>query len=49
MSAKRSPRIHVTGESLDVDAPCGGYNLHWAFATGMLAAYDALMQITKAG
>lgn len=49
MSAKCFPRIHVTGESLDVDAPCGGYNLHWAFATGMLAAYDALMQITKAG
>lgn len=49
MSAKRSSRIHMTGESLDVDAPCGGYNLHWAFATGMLAAYDALMQITKAG
>lgn len=49
MSAKCFPRIHMTGESLDVDAPCGGYNLHWAFATGMLAAYDALMQITKAG
>ncbi len=49
MSAKCFPRIHITGENLDVDAPCGGYNLHWAFATGMLAAYDALMQITKAG
>lgn len=39
------PGLFVTGEALDVDAPCGGYNLHWAFATGILAgkrAADAL-------
>ncbi len=48
MSAKCFPRIHITGENLDVDAPCGGYNLHWAFATGMLAAYSVFMQATKA-
>ena len=26
------------GEVLDVDAPCGGFNLQWAFASGFLAA-----------
>lgn len=30
--------LYLTGEALDVDGPCGGYNLHWAFATGILAA-----------
>ena len=35
------------GEALDVDAPCGGYNLHWAWASGMLAgraAAESLME-----
>lgn len=38
MESKAIPGLHVLGEALDQDAPCGGYNLHWAFATGMLAA-----------
>lgn len=38
MAIRRYPHIHITGEALDVDAPCGGYNLHWAFLTGMIAA-----------
>lgn len=29
--------LYVLGEALDVDAPCGGFNLHWAFVTGALA------------
>ena len=33
------PRLHLTGEVLDVDGPCGGYNLHWAFATGLLSGW----------
>lgn len=32
--------LFLTGEALDVDGPCGGYNLHWAFSTGILAARD---------
>ncbi len=31
------PGLFVLGEVLDVDGPCGGYNLHWAWATGLLA------------
>ena len=30
-------RIYVVGELLDVDGVCGGYNLHFAFATGYIA------------
>jgi len=29
--------LFFAGEVLDVDGPCGGYQLHWAFASGRLA------------
>ena len=29
--------LYLAGEALDVDAPCGGYNLHWAWSSGLLA------------
>jgi hypothetical protein len=32
------PGLHVTGEALDVDGPCGGYNLGFAWASGLAAA-----------
>lgn len=38
------PGLHCAGEMLDVDGPCGGYNLHWAWVSGIIAgkaaAYD---------
>lgn len=33
--------LYLTGELLDVDGICGGYNLQWAFATGYLAGQSA--------
>ena len=42
--------LFAAGEMLDVDAPCGGYNLHWAWASGMLAGmYAAETCRAKAG
>ena len=35
------PGLYVTGELLDVDGRCGGYNLHFAFATGYIAGMNA--------
>jgi len=35
------PGVYVTGELLDVDGRCGGYNLQWAFASGKIAGYSA--------
>lgn len=29
--------LYCVGEMLDVDGPCGGYNLHWAWVSGMIA------------
>lgn len=41
------PGLFITGEALDVDAPCGGYNLHWAWSTGMLAGRAAAQQVSE--
>ncbi len=41
MESKVCPGLYLTGELLDVDGDCGGYNLHWAWATGMAAGQDA--------
>ena len=30
--------LYILGETLDVDGPCGGYNLHFAFASALTAA-----------
>lgn len=35
---KRFPGLFVTGELLDVDGICGGYNLFFAFASAMMVA-----------
>ena len=32
------PNIYITGEVLDVDGICGGYNMSFAFITGYIAA-----------
>lgn len=34
---REHPGVFFVGELLDVDGICGGYNLHWAFATGTIA------------
>ena len=35
--------LFACGEVLDVDGDCGGYNLTWAFASGILAGRSAAM------
>lgn len=37
METRAIPSLYLCGEALDVDAPCGGYNLHWAWSSGLLA------------
>lgn len=41
LESKRDRGLFVIGEALDVDGPCGGYNLHWAWTTGILAGRAA--------
>jgi predicted Rossmann fold flavoprotein len=37
MESKKVKGLYITGEILDVDGDCGGYNLEWAWITGMIA------------
>ena len=41
LQGKLSPRLFFAGEILDIDGPTGGWNLHWAFASGRLAGLSA--------
>ena len=36
MESLKAPGIYFTGETLDIDADTGGYNLQLAFSTGFL-------------
>ena len=38
LQSKLLKGLYFAGEVLDLDGPCGGYNLQWAFSGGMLAA-----------
>ena len=41
MGSKLIPGLYFAGEILDVDGTCGGYNLHFAFASGRIAGSAA--------
>lgn len=41
MESKLVKGMYFTGEILDIDGICGGYNLHFAFATGIEAGEQA--------
>ena len=41
MESRLVPGLYITGELLDIDGICGGFNLHWAFATGCTAGRSA--------
>lgn len=41
MASRRHPTLYLTGEIMDVDGDCGGFNLYWAWATGITAGRHA--------
>ena len=38
LQSRLVPGLYACGEVLDVDGGCGGFNLHWAWASGILSA-----------
>jgi predicted flavoprotein YhiN len=38
MESRLAPRVHFTGEILDIDGDSGGFNLQFAWSTGAIAA-----------
>ena len=45
MASRLVDGLYLAGEVLDVDGPCGGYNLHFAFASGLTAARAMTAQL----
>ena len=41
LESRLVPGLYCVGEALDIDGRCGGYNLHWAFASGLAAGRSA--------
>ena len=41
LESRRVPGLYFAGEIVDLDGPCGGYNLQWAFSSGRLAGRSA--------
>ncbi|MDP4120970.1 MAG: aminoacetone oxidase family FAD-binding enzyme [Bacillota bacterium] len=37
MESKKVKNLYIIGEAVDINGDCGGYNLHWAFSSGILA------------
>ena len=35
LGSRKEKGVYFLGEVLDIDAPCGGYNLTWAFASAL--------------
>lgn len=40
--SKKYSHLYIVGELVDVDGICGGYNLHWAWSSGIMAAKNIL-------
>jgi len=45
LESRRAPGLFAAGEVLDVDGDCGGFNLHWAWASANLCAQAILKRI----
>ena len=41
MESNLTPGLYACGEVLDIDGDCVGYNLHWAWASGLTAGFNA--------
>jgi predicted flavoprotein YhiN len=37
MQSRKIQGLYFCGEVMNLDGPCGGYNLQWSFASGYLA------------
>nr|WP_305119732.1 aminoacetone oxidase family FAD-binding enzyme [Ruminococcus sp. zg-924] len=43
MSSKKVSKLYFAGEIVNIDAPCGGFNLQWAWASAAVSAKSAVL------
>ena len=48
LNLKNHKNVYICGELLDIDGKCGGYNLHFAFASGIYVAKRIIEGIKNA-
>jgi hypothetical protein len=41
LESLKAERLYFAGELIDIDGPCGGYNLQWAWSSGYVAGIAA--------
>jgi predicted Rossmann fold flavoprotein len=46
MESRLIPGLYACGEVLDIDGDCGGYNLQWAWSSGIVAGRNAGKETT---
>ena len=44
LECRKHKGLYITGELLDVDGMCGGYNLHWAFISGIIVGQNISLE-----
>ena len=47
MASRKKDGLFFAGELLDLDGICGGYNLHWAWTSGIIAGKHAFGYLQK--
>lgn len=47
LESRKAPGVFLAGEILDIDGPCGGYNLQWAWSSGYLAGISAAASLEQ--
>ena len=47
MESKLVKGLYIVGEALDVDGDCGGYNLTFAFVSGIISAKNIKRSLKK--
>ena len=47
MESLKVPGIYIAGEVVDVDGDCGGYNLTFAWTTGLIAGINCTGEIVN--
>jgi len=47
LESKKCKGLYLAGEVLDVDGPCGGYNLQWAWCSGAVAGKAAARELPQ--
>lgn len=47
MESKKDKGLYFAGEIVDVDGICGGYNLHWAWVSAIIAGENAVKSLER--